>query len=71
MAATTVERPVQGQVAVYDEPNAPFQLRMFPIRAPAPGEVLDKVRVCTICRSDILSDFGHRPDHDAATRFLT
>ena len=52
----------EGLVAVYDQPNAPFELRMFPIRAPRPGEVLVKVRMCTICRSDIHSYLGHRPN---------
>ncbi len=54
--------PQQGLVAVYDRPNAPFELRMFPIREPRRGEVLVKVRMCTICRSDIHSYLGHRPN---------
>ena len=54
--------PTEGLVAVYDRPNAPFELRMFPIREPRPGEVLVKVRMCTICRSDIHSYLGHRPN---------
>ena len=52
----------EGLVAVYDRPNAPFELRLFPIREPRPGEVLVKVRMCTICRSDIHSYLGHRPN---------
>ncbi|MBM3389610.1 MAG: zinc-binding dehydrogenase [Betaproteobacteria bacterium] len=55
-------KPTEGLVSVYDEPNAPFELRMFPIRDPRPGEVLVKVRMCTICRSDIHSYLGHRPN---------
>jgi D-arabinose 1-dehydrogenase-like Zn-dependent alcohol dehydrogenase len=35
---------------------------MFPIREPRPGEVLVKVKMCTICRSDIHSYLGHRPN---------
>lgn len=54
--------PSEGLVAVYDKPNAPFELRMFPIREPRPGEVLVKVRMCTICRSDVHSYLGHRPN---------
>ena len=54
--------PAEGLVAVYDKPNAPFELRLFPIREPRPGEVLVKVRMCTICRSDIHSYLGHRPN---------
>ena len=57
-----MSRPDQGLVAVYDKPAAPFELRMFPIRDPRPGEVLVKVRMCTICRSDIHSYLGHRPN---------
>ena len=52
----------EGLVAVYDRPNAPFELRLFPIREPRPGEVLVKMRMCTICRSDIHSYLGHRPN---------
>jgi putative phosphonate catabolism associated alcohol dehydrogenase len=55
-------KPNEGLVAVYDKPNAPFELRLFPIREPRPGEVLVKVRMCTICRSDIHSYLGHRPN---------
>lgn len=54
--------PAEGLIAVYDKPGAPFELRMFPIREPRPGEVLVKVRMCTICRSDIHSYLGHRPN---------
>lgn len=54
--------PDQGLVAVYDAPNQPFELRMFPLREPRAGEVLVKVRMCTICRSDIHSYLGHRPN---------
>ena len=52
----------QGTIAVYDAPNQPFELRLFPVRDPKPGEVLVKVRMCTICRSDIHSYLGHRPN---------
>lgn len=52
----------EGLVAVYDTPNAPFELRLFPVREPRPGEVLVKVRMCTICRSDVHSYLGHRPN---------
>lgn len=54
--------PADGLVAVYERPNAPFELRRFPVRAPRPGEVLVKVRMCTICRSDVHSWLGHRPN---------
>jgi alcohol dehydrogenase len=51
-----------GRLAVYDKPKAPFELRSFPIRAPKAGEVLVKIRMSTICRSDIHSYLGHRPN---------
>jgi putative phosphonate catabolism associated alcohol dehydrogenase len=54
-------RPAEGVVAVFSRPRAPFELQLFPLRAPGPGEVLVKVRMCTICRSDIHSYLGHRP----------
>lgn len=51
-----------GRLAVYDQPNSPFQLRECPLRAPEPGEVLVRIRMSTICRSDIHSYQGHRPN---------
>ena len=51
-----------GRLAVYDAPNKPFEIRMFPIREPRKGEVLVKIRMSTICRSDIHSYLGHRPN---------
>lgn len=55
-------KPAEGLIAVYDEPNAPFHLRSFPLRDPKPGEVLVRISMCTICRSDIHSYLGHRPN---------
>lgn len=54
--------PTSGRLAVYDEPNAPFRLLCFPLRPPLPGEVLVRIRMATICRSDIHSYQGHRPN---------
>ncbi|MEX2239269.1 MAG: zinc-binding dehydrogenase [Burkholderiales bacterium] len=51
-----------GRLAVYDAPNKPFEIRRFPLRAPRAGEVLVKIRMSTICRSDIHSYLGHRPN---------
>lgn len=51
-----------GKLALYEAPNAPFVLREFPLREPRPGEVLARVRMCTICRSDIHSYHGLRPN---------
>jgi putative phosphonate catabolism associated alcohol dehydrogenase len=51
-----------GRLAVYEAPNAPFELRSFPIRPPRRDEALVRVRMSTICRSDIHSYLGHRPN---------
>ena len=54
--------PATGRLAVYAAPNAPFELRDLPLRAPRAGEVLVRIRMSTICRSDIHSWQGHRPN---------
>jgi alcohol dehydrogenase len=54
--------PASARVAVYDAPNSPFQLREFPLRPPAAGEVLVRISMSTICRSDVHSWQGHRPN---------
>ncbi len=51
-----------GRIAVYDAPKKPFVIRSFPLRAPKPAEVLVKISMSTICRSDIHSYLGHRPN---------
>jgi alcohol dehydrogenase len=51
-----------GRLAVYDAPGKPFEIRSLPIRPPKQGEVLVKIRMSTICRSDIHSYLGHRPN---------
>ncbi len=51
-----------GRAAVYDSPNAPFEVREYPVRDARPGEVLVRVTMSTICRSDIHSYQGHRPN---------
>ncbi|MBM3358774.1 MAG: zinc-binding dehydrogenase [Betaproteobacteria bacterium] len=51
-----------GRLAVYDAPGKPFEIRAFPVRRPRAGEVLVKIRMSTICRSDIHSYLGHRPN---------
>jgi len=53
--------PASGRIAVYDEPNAPFMIRDYPLRSPLPGEILVRIRMSTICRSDIHSYQGSRP----------
>jgi putative phosphonate catabolism associated alcohol dehydrogenase len=51
-----------GRAAVYDKPNTPFVIRRFPIRDVKVNEVLVKISMSTICRSDIHSYLGHRPN---------
>jgi alcohol dehydrogenase len=51
-----------GRLAVYERPNAPFQVLEYPLRSPEPGEVLVRVSMSTICRSDVHSYQGHRPN---------
>lgn len=51
-----------GRAAVYDEPNAPFVIREFPVRDVKPDEVLVRISMATICRSDIHSYHGMRPN---------
>lgn len=53
--------PKKARVAVFDTPNGAFRLADYPLRLPEPGEVLVRVRMSTICRSDIHSWQGHRP----------
>lgn len=54
--------PATGRLAIYDEPNAPFHIEELPLRAPQAGEVLVRISMSTICRSDIHSYQGHRPN---------
>lgn len=51
-----------GRAAVYDAPNTPFVIREFPVRDVRDGEVLVRITMSTICRSDIHSWLGHRPN---------
>ena len=51
-----------GRAAVYDKPNTPFVIREFPVRDVQADEVLVKISMSTICRSDIHSYLGHRPN---------
>ena len=51
-----------GKVVVYDAPNQPFAIREFPLRPPEAGEALVRIKMSTICRSDIHSYQGHRPN---------
>jgi putative phosphonate catabolism associated alcohol dehydrogenase len=55
-------KPRTAIAAVYDAPNTPFVLRQFPLRPVKRGEVLVRVTMSTICRSDIHSYEGRRPN---------
>ena len=48
--------------AVYEAPNTPFVLKQLPLRSVRRGEVLVRVSMSTICRSDIHSYEGRRPN---------
>jgi putative phosphonate catabolism associated alcohol dehydrogenase len=51
-----------ARAAVYDAPNTPFVIREYPLRDVHPDEVLVRVTMSTICRSDIHSWEGRRPN---------
>ena len=51
-----------ARAAVYEAPNTPFILKEYPVRPAKPGEVLVRVTMSTICRSDIHSYEGRRPN---------
>jgi D-arabinose 1-dehydrogenase-like Zn-dependent alcohol dehydrogenase len=46
----------------YDAPNAPFVIKEYPIRPVRPDDGLVRVTMSTICRSDIHSYEGKRPN---------
>ena len=52
----------QGKAAVYSAPNEPFEIKQYPVRDVKPGEVLVRITMSTICRSDIHSYHGNRPN---------
>ncbi len=49
-----------GRAVVYPAPNAPFEMRQYPVRDVHAGEVLVRITMSTICRSDIHSYEGRR-----------
>ena len=51
-----------GRAVVYPAPNAPFEVREYPVRDARDGEVLVRIAMSTICRSDIHSYEGRRPN---------
>lgn len=53
-------RPSTGKAAVFVAPNRPFEIRDYPLRPAAPGEVLVKITMATICGSDVHTWQGRR-----------
>ncbi len=51
-----------AKAAVYEAPNTPFVLKSYPLRPVRAGEALVRVTMSTICRSDIHSYEGRRPN---------
>lgn len=51
-----------GRAVVYDSPNTPFVIREYPVRDVKPDEALVRITMSTICRSDIHSYQGNRPN---------
>ena len=51
-----------GRAVIYDAPNKPFKIRNYPVRDVNSDEALIKITMSTICRSDIHSYLGHRPN---------
>ncbi len=50
----------EGRAAVFDQVNGPLRLDTFPVPAPAAGEVIVDVALCTLCGSDLHTYFGRR-----------
>ena len=53
---------LKAKAAIYEAPNTPFVIKEYPLRDTGPGEVLVRVTMSTICRSDIHSYEGRRPN---------
>ena len=51
-----------GRAAIYEAPNTPFIIKEYPLRPAGPREALVRVTMSTICRSDIHSYEGRRPN---------
>ena len=50
----------RGVAAVFQGPGRPSELVEYPLRAPAPGEVLVRVLLSTVCGSDVHAWTGRR-----------
>ena len=54
--------PAAGRLAIYTAPGSAFRIERRPLRTPRGDEVLVRVSMSTICRSDIDSWQEHRPN---------
>src|SRR5262245_40754887 len=50
----------RGVAAVFEGPGRPSELVEYPLRPPGPGEVLVRVRLSTVCGSDVHAWTGRR-----------
>jgi len=51
-----------GRAAIYEAPNSPFVVAEYPVRPAREREALVRVAMSTVCRSDIHSYEGRRPN---------
>ncbi len=51
-----------ARAVVYEAPNTPFVVKEYPLREARAREVLVRITMSTICRSDVHSYQGHRPN---------
>ena len=61
-ARNGIDMVKHGKAAVYSAPNEPFEIKEYPVRDVKAGEVLVRITMSTICRSDIHSYHGNRPN---------
>ena len=54
--------PRTMRAMVLERPGTPLRLREAPVPAPAPGQVLVRVRACGVCRTDLHVVDGELPD---------
>lgn len=54
--------PRTMRAMVLERPGTPLRLREAPVPAPAPGQVLVRVRACGVCRTDLHVADGELPD---------
>ncbi|MFO7765218.1 MAG: zinc-binding dehydrogenase [Pelovirga sp.] len=52
----------EAKAAVYTAPGTPFVINSYPLRSVKNDEILVQVSMASICRSDIHSYQGHRPN---------